>query len=373
MSAMPFTTGAFSRHPNFGHLLAGLAAGAPAGLSLDGSAPFPEMAPAPLPASSSQSASPASGGVSPPPMTGGEPIRGLPAPATPLGTALGETLLPPSDIGLRVPIPAPAPASEPNGMSRGQIIAGIVADALAGAAGREGQFAQHLGRLNQQEAQRTQEEARWHRDRSAKREDDMRPRVEQVGDSIGMLDPSAQSFQPFYRKPQAFEAYAQAQGLQPGTAEYAQAVEDYRLGSWSDPALENRTNLEEVKATDRHALETFRQAEHLRQLRERTSVTRRGQDMTDARVRQRSPAAPKSTGPKTEAALVAELADRWRKGGTLNAREQQLVNEYRARQNKPRGRGPTAKREAMAIGPDGRRIVVRGGKWVDAETGKPVQ
>lgn len=31
------------------------------------------------------------------------------------------------------------------------------------------------------------------------------------------------------------------------------------------------------------------------------------------------------------------------------------------------------RREAVAVGPDGRRIVVRNGKWVDAQTGQPVQ
>jgi hypothetical protein len=60
--------------------------------------------------------------------------------------------------------------------------------------------------------QRAHEDVRWQRDRTAKREDAMQPRMEQVGDALGNYDPATQTFTPIYTKPQPFERYAQALG-----------------------------------------------------------------------------------------------------------------------------------------------------------------
>ncbi len=247
-----------------------------------------------------------------------------------------------------------APKSEQpppqKGMSKGQIIAGIFGDMLAGVAGRPGMFAQTMQRRRELEEQRSAEEARWHRDRNAKREDDLRPRVEQVGDALGMLDPQAQKFEPFYRRPQAFEAYAEAQGYEPGTPEYAQAVEDYRLGSWSDPALENRTGLEEVKSDDRLEFEAFKAAKRLRELNLRLGVTRRGQDLTDSRVRRGQ-----DIGSRDRVRGQDMTDSRVRGSATYQGRG---------------GRGAAAR----AINPaTGQAAVLKNGRWVDERTGKPVQ
>lgn len=63
----------------------------------------------------------------------------------PLGAALGNTLVQSPEA--------------PKGLSKGQIIMGIIADALAGAAGQPGPFAAQMARQRQQE----QEEANWGR------------------------------------------------------------------------------------------------------------------------------------------------------------------------------------------------------------------
>lgn len=78
------------------------------------------------------------------------------------------------ETAMRVGLPAPqlppqAPQEAPTApkMGRGQLIAGILADALAGAAGQPGPFAARMARQQQQQA----EEAQWHRRRQGDRED----------------------------------------------------------------------------------------------------------------------------------------------------------------------------------------------------------
>lgn len=83
-------------------------------------------------------------------------------------------------------------------------------------------------------------------------------------------------------------------------------------------------------------------------------------------------------GPGSPAALYTDIMDKWRKGGTPNARELEFVKKYEARTGKTarRGRGSgggTRPNEAVARGPNGEKLVVRNGRWVDANTGKPVQ
>ena len=105
------------------------------------------------------------------------------------------------------------------------------------------------------------------------------PRIEQVGDSLGYLDPATGTFSEIYRDPQAFEAYALSQGLQPGTPEYREAIENYRLGAWSDPAMENRINLEGVRFGHRGELQADRY-ERMGELQdERLETSRRNTDV----------------------------------------------------------------------------------------------
>lgn len=73
----------------------------------------------------------------------------------PFGIALSNTLLPNA-----APIQMPQPSAAPK-IGRGQLIAGILADALAGAMGRPGQFAQQMGEQRKQQ----DEEVQWQRHR----------------------------------------------------------------------------------------------------------------------------------------------------------------------------------------------------------------
>lgn len=336
MTTMPMANARPTGLPGLGEMLARLAAGqqpgimpmpmlaqpnGPGGAALLGAI---QLQPLPAPVPREQSATPGAGGIAP-------------------GPRLGDALTQP---GIVPPMPARS------GPSKGQIIAGILGDTLAGLAGRPAVVAPMWARNRELDDQRAYEEARWHRDRNARRQDEMRPRVEQVGDALGTYDPVSKTFEPIYTQPQPFEAYARAQGFQPGTEEYARAVEDYRLGSWSDPAVENRAEVEGVKVEGRSALETVRAANRLRETRERLSVTRRGQDIRSGDTRRGQDFRSGDTR------RGQDLRD------ATTRRGQDLRSQLRGRRV---GGQPVADNEPIARAADGTPLVVRNGKWVPAK------
>jgi hypothetical protein len=217
-----------------------------------------------------------------------------------------------------------------------------------------------LQQQRQRDDTRDYEDVKWRRDRAAKREDELRPRVEEVGGSIGMLDPSEQSFQPFYEKPQVFESYARAQGFEPGSPEYAQAVQDYRLGSWSDPAMENRYGLEGVRYGHRDSLQDQR--------------LRSGERNTDVRVgvsRENNIRSTSTSAANNRRSTATSSANNVRSTGQSNTNSVRS-NDTRL-QTAPRRKGIGNAAGPVAVGPNGERLVVRNGKWVDEKTGRPVQ
>lgn len=119
---------------------------------------------------------------------------------------------------------------------KGWVIAGIIADAIAGGFGGKGGFAPAY-----QATQDANREERLYREKvAAERAERMDPRLEQVGNTIGWADPGASSYKPFYTAPQPFELYARSLGLKPGTPEYAEAVKEYRAGTWNDVGVDGR-------------------------------------------------------------------------------------------------------------------------------------
>lgn len=112
---------------------------------------------------------------------------------------------------------------------KGWVIAGIIADALAKGFGGEGQFAPTY--LHQQEANRQE---RLYREKVAlEREDRLRPKLEQVGDTIGMVDPRTGAFNPTYQAPAKAPQPTNAarmlieQGIMPGTPEFNARMRRY--------------------------------------------------------------------------------------------------------------------------------------------------
>lgn len=326
--------------PGLGEMLARLAAGEqpsampalpqPSGRGAAALMGAIQPAPLPAPVPREASASPGAGGLAPSPPQDGVPVHSGMA-------GMGSSGI------------VPAAPTRPR-YTKGQIIAGILGDALAGAAGQPGRVAQMWQRQRELDDQRDYEEVRWHRERQAKREDEMRPRVEKVGDSVGYLDPTARRFDPIYTKPQPYEAYASQFG-EPGTPEYQRAMNDYILRGWGESALGNKVDLEAYRFDRRgeqqgERLETQRDIAGMRDntSRRNTDVrvgasrdiagardgtTRRGQDMRDATQR----------------------------------RGQDLRSQIRGRRV---GGQPVAPDEPIARAADGTPLVVRNGKWVPA-------
>lgn len=103
--------------------------------------------------------------------------------------------------------PEQQPPAQPK-MGKGQLIAGILADALAGAMGRPGQFAQAM----QQQRQQEQEEANWGR------------RLEQ-----------AKRIKARYREPDVPPALRDAQAWAQMTPEQRKAYQEMRQAGAGDP------------------------------------------------------------------------------------------------------------------------------------------
>ncbi|MDP9424032.1 MAG: hypothetical protein M3Q19_14585 [Pseudomonadota bacterium] len=166
-------------------------------------------------------------------------------------------------------------------------IVGILADAAAAGFGGQPQFGPAMMRKREAEEAHNRQLDLWRQKVEFEREERMRPRVEQVGGSLGVLnpDPANPSFNPVYQVPGAPEQYARARGLTQGTPEYADAVQEYRLGSWSDPALEAKAELEGIRHGYRDELQDERLSTSRRNTDVRAGVTKRGQNMTDSRVR----------------------------------------------------------------------------------------
>lgn len=100
------------------------------------------------------------------------------------------------------------PAQQRSTMSRGQIIAGILADALSGAAGHPGQFAAMLGRQRENE----REDAQWGR------------RLEQK-----------EQIEAKYRQPDVSPMVRDAQAWQTMTPEQRNAYQQMKVAGAGDP------------------------------------------------------------------------------------------------------------------------------------------
>jgi hypothetical protein len=134
-------------------------------------------------------------------------------------------------------------------------------------------------------------------------------------------------------------------------------------------AVENKLNWDEYddqQDNDR----ADRQADSLSHYRDESlDVRRRGQDLTDSRVRRGQDlrgGGSKSGGaaPKTEGAVYADIAHRWLNGQPISPRETRFAKEYEARHT-PKGRSVSAGDGAIIKNPKtGQRMKLQGGKWV---------
>jgi hypothetical protein len=194
----------------------------------------------------------------------------------------------------------------------------------------------------------------------AKRELAMQPKVEQVGNTLGMFDPGSMSYNPIYQAPQPFEAYASSLGLVPGTDEYHQAIKDYRAGTWNDQGVEGRLTVQQPRLDVTARGQDLSHGDRVRGQDLTHGDRVRGQDLSHGdRVRGQN------LGHTDRQASIAQ-------SDTNSARSAETTRGSYGYQHGG-GKHPTLGNEPVAVGPKGQKIVVRGGRWVDAATGKPVQ
>lgn len=122
------------------------------------------------------------------------------------------------------------------------------------------------------------------------RESQLKARLpQQVGSSVIVPDGQG-GYKTLFRDPSTPEAYALAQGFEPGSAEYAEAVRQYRLGAWNDEAVEAKRGLtgyrydrqgqlQEDRQSHATGMQEDRQQHSSGQFNRRDATTRRGQDI----------------------------------------------------------------------------------------------
>ena len=292
----------------------------PAGSSYDPLAPLP-AAPQAMPSS--------------PPLDMGS-VRGFPSSGTPGDQPSSSPM-----FSLNVPQLAPLPPSAPHhkfftkdGTGTGNVLVGILADALSGAAGQPGHYAQAMEQRRQEQTAFERGEVQYQRRRADELTDRQteanKPQYFSGSEDRIAYDPTTQTTRTLYDAPTDAQVYAGSLGYQSGSPDYTGAVKDYVLRSNGPTAVQSRFGLENLRTDGRQRLQS-----------ERLGVTRRGQDLSHT-DRQRG----------------------------------QSMNDARIRDSAGfKGRGkpaPAGGAEPFAVGADGHKIVVRNGKWVDAATGKPV-
>jgi hypothetical protein len=157
-------------------------------------------------------------------------------------------------------------------------------------------------------------------------------RVVAPGSSIVTGGPAGQ--QAAYSQPNAWEAYAKAQGLRPGTADYNTALQDYILRSNGPTAFGYDTELDDHRTANDRRIEADRQAGRvgLERLRQQGRI-----GLEDAR-----------------------------QGNRVTTRQ---TPSYRDLHPRPAGtpRGASAPRVPTATDDRGNTIYYRNGQWVDAQ------
>lgn len=188
-------------------------------------------------------------------------------------------------------------------------IAAVAIPALMGLGGNQAGAnaftANQIAQRNERRSQKTEAMetiAKWrHEDWARQNGADLRasaPRV--IGRSMVQYDPQGGTVDELYDGPEDFESYAETMGLEPGTQEYFDAVEDYVLKSDGPTAYEHDKGLDDYRTGNRLRIEGERQGnrESLEGVRQRNRVTTRGlPTYRDANPRPGGKARPTATGP----------------------------------------------------------------------------
>ena len=285
-------------------------------------------------------------GTPPVPSPAGLQLAGaLGAPAIPQAFALPD--MAPANLGPSINVPPPAPHKKfftHDGTGTGNFIVGLIGDALAGAAGQAPTYAPMMAKRREA----ADEEDLWNKRYGLKRADELADRQTEANkvqyfsgneDRVA-YDPTTGTSRTLYDAPTPSQTYAATLGAAPGTPAYADAIKDYVLRSSGPTAYEGRDALQ----ADRYRYMGQLQAPRLATSRRNTDV-------------------------RTSASIANNMRS------TATAQRGQSLTDARTRGSAAyQGRGvATGGAAAVAVGPGGHKIVVKGGRWVDAQTGQPVQ
>ncbi|WP_310224581.1 hypothetical protein [Sphingobium xenophagum] len=222
-------------------------------------------------------------------------------------------------------------------------VLGALADGMAGAAGMQPTYGPNKNRQRQQQAewerldaQRRQDRAWAEQDRDAKL---AQPQYFMSGRDRVMFDPVTGSAQTIYDGPADFEEYASLLGLEPGSDEYNEAVQDFVLRSNGPTALEGRQELENLRQGNRVSLEGVRHGN-------RAALR---QTPTYSNLHPRPAAGGGGSGngrpPRTTGNVYAPILSKVAAGKPLTPGEQQVLSLY--------GRGARAGGAAAGTGGGG--------------------
>jgi hypothetical protein len=227
-------------------------------------------------------------------------------------------------------------------------VLGALADGMAGAAGGQPMYGPMKMRQRQQQAEWGRQDALRRQDRSwAEQDRDTKlaqPQYFMSGRDRVMFDPTTGQAQTIYDGPTDFEEYASLMGLEPGSDDYNEAMQDFVLRSNGPTAQQGRQELEGIRQGHRVSLEGVRQGNRasLRQM------------PTYANLHPRPSAAGGAGGgggtrpPRTTGNVYAPILAKLASGQALSPGEQQVISMY-GRGNRSTGAGSVAGGGAGAI------------------------
>lgn len=237
----------------------------------------------------------------------------------------------------------------------------VLAAALMGAAGNQAGANAVIGRFGERrrlEQEQLARNALWQRQDSQRAQDRQwqvedrdfaanRPQYFMSNEDRVAFDPTTGTSSVVYDGPTAAESYAGALGYEEGTPDYTTALRDYVLRGSGPSATAFRSDLEDQRQGNRVALKGV---PTYSQLNPRAP--------TGAGGRGAPPRAPTMAG--TMAPILAKVA----KGQPLTPAEEKAWSMYRPGRRAGAGGGRGVTEGATATGPNGQKLVRRGGQWI---------
>ena len=274
-------------------------------------------------------------------LDGTQATPALPAPmpnAGPLGSAIAPPQPQPQQTGplgasMRQPFDYEAAVQTMAGNQKGpkdwQKVMAVIGDALVSSSGGQPMavnnlMAQQQGMQDRMQAAREQALKWQHQAYQRQNEADLRAADPfTIGRSRLAYNPATGQTNALYTGPQDSALYAQDLGLEPGTKDYFEAVEDYVLRGSGPSAHERDIEMDDLRTENDRGLESFRQ----------------GNRVSLERMRQR---------------------------GRLSMEDERQGNRMQLRRTPSAGRAPAQRGSAMptATGADGRKVQWNGKAWV---------